>query len=161
MGDGLLSDRPFDERPFRIPTILDCFARGALSTAPKASRRACQVVDEMDRLCWLRGKPKSIRVGNRPELAGHLLNPWAYLNRDELDFSRLGKPSKDAYIEAFNRRLRQECLNAFWFFSSRGARARIEEWRNNHIQSRPRSALGGLFPTKFDDPLQPALKVAG
>ena len=105
-----MSDRLFDERPFRILTIVDRFTREALSTAPRTNFRACQVVDELDRLCRLRGKPRSIRVDNGPEFAGRLLDQWAYLNKVELDFSRPGKPSDNAYIEAFNSRLRQECL---------------------------------------------------
>jgi putative transposase len=97
-----MSDRLFDERPFRILTIVDCFTREALSTAPRTNYRAYQVVDELDRLCRLRGKPRSIRVDNGPEFAGRLLDQWAYLNKVELDFSRPGKPSDNAYIDAFN-----------------------------------------------------------
>jgi putative transposase len=76
-----MSDRLFDERPFRILTIVDCFTREALSTAPRTTYRAYQVVDELDRLCRLRGKPRSIRVDNGPEFAGRMLDQWAYLNR--------------------------------------------------------------------------------
>jgi putative transposase len=155
-----MSDRLFDERPFRILTIVDCFTREALSTAPRTNYRAYQVVDELDRLCRLRGKPRSIRVDNGPEFAGRLLDQWAYLNTVELDFSRPGKPSDNAYIEAFNSRLRQECLNASWFLSMGDARARIEAWRIDYNQNRPHSALGGLTPAEFADQLKPARKVA-
>ena len=141
-----MSDRLFDERPFRILTILDCFTREALSTAPRTNHRAYQVIDELDRLCRLRGKPRSIRVDNGPEFAGGLLDQWAYLNKIELDFSRPGKPSDKAYMEAFNGRLRQECLNASSFLSMGDARARIEAWRTEYNQNRPHSALGGLTP---------------
>lgn len=155
-----MSDRLFDERPFRILTIVDCFTREALSTAPRTNYRAYQVVDELDRLCRLRGKPRSIRVDNGPEFAGRLLDQWAYLNKVELDFSRPGKPSDNAYIEAFNSRLRQECLNASWFLSMGDARARIEDWRIDYNRNRPHSALGGLTPDEFADQLKPARKVA-
>ena len=155
-----MSDRLFDGRPFRILTVVDCFTREALSTAPRTNYRAYQVVDELDRLCRLRGKPGSIRVDNGPEFAGRLLDQWAYLNKVELDFSRPGKPSDNAYIEAFNSRLRQECLNASWFLSMGDARARIEEWRIDYNQNRPHSALGGLTPIEFAGQLKPARKVA-
>jgi putative transposase len=155
-----MSDRLFDERPFRILTIVDCFTREALSTAPRTTYRAYQVVDELDRLCRLRGKPRSIRVDNGPEFAGRMLDQWAYLNKVELDFSRPGKPGDNAFIEAFNGRLRQECLNASWFLSMGDARTRIEEWRIDYNQNRPHSALGDLTPTEFADQLKPARKLA-
>lgn len=155
-----MSDRLFDERPFRILTIVDCFTREALSTAPRTNYRAYQVVDELDRLCRLRGKPRGIRVDNGPEFAGRLLDQWAYLNAVELDFSRPGKPSDNAFIEAFNSRLRQECPNASWFLSMGDARRRIEEWRIDYKQNRPHSALGGLTPAEFVDQLKRARKVA-
>jgi putative transposase len=155
-----MSDRLFDEQPFRILTIVDCFTREALSTAPRTNYRAYQVVDELDRLCRRRGKPRSIRVDNGPEFAGRMLDQWAYLNQVELDFSRPGKPGDNAFVEAFNGRLRQECLNASWFPSMGDARIRIEEWRMDYNQNRPHSALGDLTPDEFAHQLKPARRVA-
>jgi putative transposase len=71
-----------------------------------------------------------------PEFAGRLLDQWAYLNGVELDFSRPGKPTDNAYIEAFNGRLRQECLNASWFLSMDDARTRINNWRTDYNETR-------------------------
>ena len=89
---------------------MDCHTREALATFARTNFRAYQVVEELDRIARLRGKPRSIRVDNGPEFAGRLLDQWAYLNKVELDFSRPGKPTDNAFIEAFNSRLRQECL---------------------------------------------------
>lgn len=122
-----VSDRLFDEQPFRILTIVDCHTREALATCARTNFRSCQVIEELGRLARLRGKPRSIRVDNGPEFAGRMLDQWAYLNKVELDFSRPGKPTDNAYIEAFNSRLRKECLNASWFLSMADARARINE----------------------------------
>ena len=72
-----MSDRLLDERPFRILTIVDCCTREALSTGPRTSYRACQVVDELDRLARLLGEPRSIRVDNGPKFAGRLIDQWA------------------------------------------------------------------------------------
>jgi putative transposase len=155
-----VSDKLFDGRSFRILTVLDIHTREALSTAARTNFRAYQVVEELDRLARLRGKPRSIRVDNGPEFAGQFLDQWAYLNKIELDFSRPGKPSDNAYVEAFNSRLRQECLNASWFLSMADARARIEEWREDYNHARPHSSLGGLTPAAFADQLKPARKVA-
>ena len=77
-----------------------------------------------------------------------------------MDFSRPGKLTDNAYIEAFNSRLRQECLNASWFPSMAEARARIEEWRTDYNQNRPHSSFGGSTPADFADQLKPTRKVA-
>ena len=118
------------------------------------------MIGELDRLARLRGKPGSLRVDNGPEFAGRRLDQWAYLNKVKLDFSRPGKPTGNTFIEAFNSRLRQECLNASWFLSMADARARIEEWRSDYNQNRPHSALGGLTPAAFAEQLKPARKIA-
>ena len=75
-----------------------------------------------------------------------------------LDFSRPGKPTDNAFIEAFNSRLRQDCLNASWFLSPADARSRIEAWRIDDNQTRPHTSLGGLTPDAFAALLQPARK---
>ena len=155
-----MSDRLFDEKPFRILTIVDCFTREALVTAARTNFRAYQVIDELDRLARTRGKPRSIRVDNGPEFAGRLLDQWAYLNKVELDFSRPGKPTDNAYIEAFNSRLRQECLNASWFLSMDDARARINNWRSDYNENRPHSSLGNLTPSDFAAQLNETRKIA-
>ena len=108
----------------------------------------------------LRGKPKSVRVDNGPEFAGRLLDQWAFLNKIELDFSRPGKPTDNAFIEAFNSRLRQDCLNASWFLSMADARSRIEAWRIDYNQHRPHTSLGGLTQEAFAAQINGARKFA-
>lgn len=95
-----------------------------------------------------------------PEFAGRLLDQWAYLNGVELDFSRPGTPTDNAFIEAFNARIRAECLNASWFLSLPDARDRIEAWRIDYNTERPHSALGHLTPKAFAHQAQHARKVA-
>ena len=84
-----------------------------------------------------------------PEFAGRLLDQWAYLNGVELDFSRPGTPTDNAFIGAFNARIRAECLNASWFFSLADARERSEDCRYHYNEDRPHAALGGLTPRAF------------
>jgi len=67
----------------------------------------------------------------------------------ELDFSRLDKPTDNAYIESFNGRFWQECLNENWFLSLEDARENVESWRNHYNGERPHSALGNLSPREF------------
>ena len=118
------------------------------------------MIEVLDQLVRTRGKPKSLRVDNGPEFAGQLLDHQAYLNGVEIDFFRPGKPTDNAFIEAFNARLRAECPNASWFLSLADARDRIEEWRCHHNEERPHSALGNLTPRAFANQAQRARKVA-
>ena len=80
-----------------------------------------------------RGKPQMIRVDNGPEFISRSLDLWAYLNGVKLDFSRTGKPTDNAFIESFNGRLRDECLNQQWFLSLDEARAVTEAWRDDYF----------------------------
>ncbi|KQP46094.1 hypothetical protein ASF34_21295 [Methylobacterium sp. Leaf106] len=155
-----MSDRLFDGCPFRILTVVDCHTREALSLTPRAKFRAFQVTEALDALVRLRGRPKSLRVDNGPEFAGRMLDQWAFLNGVEIDFSRPGKPTDNAYIEAFNSRLRAKCLDASWFLSLADARDRIEEWRCHDNEDRPYTALGGLTPRAFADQSVTAQKLA-
>ena len=155
-----MSDQLFDGRPIRILTVVDIHTREGLSAHPRATFRAAQVVDVLDQLVRLRGRPKSLRVDNGPEFASRLLDHWAYLNGVEIDFSRPGKPTDNAFIEAFNARLRAECLNASWFLSLADARQRMEEWRCHYNNERPHSALGNLTPQAFANQAQPARELA-
>jgi putative transposase len=80
----------------------------------------------MRRISSVRGAPKTIRVDNGPEFISKAFDRWAYANGVTLAFSRLGKPTDNAFVEKFNGRLRDECLNAPWFLSVTEARAKIE-----------------------------------
>ena len=103
----------------------------------------------MTRLAALRGSPSVIRVDNGPEFVSKALDRWAYSNSVTLDFSRPGKPTDNAFVESFNGRLRDECLNAHWFLSLADAKAKIEAWRRQYNESRPHTALGWLTPQEF------------
>ena len=155
-----MSDRIFDGRPIRILTVVDIHTREGLSTAPNANVRAAQRVEVLDPPVRARGRPKSLRVDNKPECAGRRLDHWAYLNKGEIDCSRPGTPTDNAFTEAFNARLRAERLNASWFLSLADARERIKDWRCHHHKERPHSALGRLTPRTFANQAEPARKVA-
>ena len=155
-----VSDQLFDGRPFRILAVIDVHTRESLAIVPRVSFRAFQVVEALDRLAAERGRPRVIKVDNGPEFAGRMLDRWAYLNRVGLDFSRPGKPTDNAHIEAFNARLRQECLNASWFLSLADARDRLEAWRRDYNEERPHTALGSLTPRAFAAQAHQARRVA-
>ena len=110
---------------------------------------ARRVVGVLDRVAAERGLPKTIRVDHGTEFTSKILDQWAYANGVELDFSRPGKPTDNAFIESFNGRVRQECLNENWFLSLEDARQKVENWRQEYNNERPHSALGQMAPAQF------------
>ena len=90
--------------------------------------------------------PKTVRVDNGSEFISRDLDLWAYANEVTLDFSRPGKPTDNAFIEAFNGRFRVECLNAHWFLTLADAREKLEAWRRDYNEVRPHSAIGYDVP---------------
>jgi putative transposase len=93
--------------------------------------------------------PTVIQSDNGPELRGRVLDQWAYENGVRLQFIEPGKPIQNAYIESFNARLREECLNEHVFVSLDDARNKIEKWRVEYNRERPHSGLGNLTPEEF------------
>jgi transposase InsO family protein len=89
-----------------------------------------------------RGPPKVIRSDNGREFRGRAMAIWAYENNAALRYIEPSKPNQNAYVESFNGRLRDECLNEHWFTSLEHARAVIEEWRRDYNERRPRKQLG-------------------
>ena len=144
-----VSDALFDGRRLRALTLLDVYTREALAIEVDQGIKSEQVVAVLDAVTAGRGAPKRIRVDNGPEFASNALDRWAYHNGVVLDFSRPGKPTDNSFIESFNGRLREECLNAHWFLSLDDARAKIEVWRVFYNESRPHSALGDRTPREF------------
>ena len=102
-----MSDQLFDGRKIRVLTIVDCHSRESLATEPGFSLKAAHVVEVLSKLVKDRGAPKTIRVDNGPEFVSLVLDQWAYWNKVELDFSQPGNTTNNAYLEAFNSRLRQ------------------------------------------------------
>ena len=137
-----VSDALFDGRRLRALTVVDAFTREALAIDVDQGIRGEQVVAVMTWISAIRGAPKTIRVDTGPEFISKALDHWAYENGGTLDFSRPGKPTDNAFVESFNGRLRDKCLNSHWFLSLADARAKIEAWRRDYNESRPHTALG-------------------
>ena len=137
----------YDGRRIRLLTIVDHFTRESLAIEVDGSGQ--RVVQALARLGQEGRKPRTRSIDNGPEFTSKRLDQWAYLNGVDLDFSRPGKPTDNAMIEAFNARLRAECLNEIWFLSLIDAREKIEEWRSYYNGERPHSALGNLAPEAF------------
>lgn len=144
-----MSDQLFQGRRFRVLTLVDNFSRESLALRAAERFRGEDVVQVLEEVSAQRGFPKSIRVDNGPEFLSKSLDWWAYFNRVKLDFSRPGKPTDNAFIESFNGKCRQECLNQHWFLSLTEAQAELDSWREDYNGCRPHSALGGRTPNEF------------
>ena len=103
----------------------------------------------MDRLAVSRGLPKIIRSDNGKEFCGKAMLEWAHQRGVQLRLIEPGKPNQNAYIESFNGRLRDECLNEHWFPNLLQARSVIETWRREYNGERPKKALGGMTPYAY------------
>ena len=150
----LMADQTFEGHKLRVLTIVDNFSR--VSPAIEVRRRytGYDVVRTLERATRHYGIPRSIRVDNGPEFVSKEVDLWAYANGVTLDFSRPGKPTDNAFIEAFNARLRQECLNQHWFLSLDEACAKLEQWREMYNHERPHSRLGYRTPEEFAETQQ-------
>ena len=119
---------------FRILTVIDIYSRYARMVDPRSGYRGSDVVVTLERVCRATGYPAAIRVDQGSEFVSRDLDLWAYQNNVTLDFSRPGKPTDNAFIEAFNGRLRAECLNTHWFLSVADAREKLEDWRRDYTR---------------------------
>ena len=144
-----MTDELFSGQRIRLLTLVDNFTRESLAIEVDTHLGGHRVVEVLQYVSLERDLPKIIRVDNGPEFISKILDQWSYLNGVELDFSRPGKPTDNAFIEAFNGRLREELLNESWFLSLEDAREKVEAWRVEYNRHRPHSALGNLSPEEF------------
>lgn len=103
----------------------------------------------LDQAARFRGLPAAIRTDQGPEFTSKALDQWAYRNGVELKLIQPGKPTQNAYIESFNGKFRDECLNEHWFTSLEHARRIIESWRQEYNTERTHSSLGDITPAEF------------
>ena len=156
-----VSDQLFDGRRVRVLVIVDNHTRESLALEVSQRIRGIDVVGVLERISKEHGLTKRIQVDNGPEFISKDLDRWAYWNHVELDFSRPGKPTDNALVEAFNSRFRQECLNQHWFLSLDDAQQKIEAWREEYNTQRPHSALDYRSPAEFaEDTKTPETAVA-
>jgi putative transposase len=144
-----LSDRLAHGRAFRVLTLVDNVTKVSPAIEADFSLTGRRVAEILDRAVARYGLPKAICVDNGPEFAGKELDAWAYRRGVKLCFSRLGKPTDNAFVESFNGRLRDECLNAHWLESLEEARAVLQAWRKEYNTERPHSSLGQKTPAEY------------
>ncbi len=127
-------------------TVVDTFSHYVPVLDPRLSYRGEDVVQTLERVCRKVGYPKTIRVDQGTEFVSRDLDLWAYAKGVTFDFSRRGKPTDNAFIEAFNGRFRAECLNQHWFLTLADAREKMEDWRIDYNEFRPHGAIGNKVP---------------
>ena len=133
----------------RMLTIVDNCTRECPAIEVDTSLGGLRVRRVLDRIASERGLPEAIVLDNGPEFRGRALAAWSEERGVRLEFIQPGKPAQNAYIESFNGRLRDECLNANWFTSLSDARRKVETWRLDYNQQRPHSSLDYLPPAEF------------
>lgn len=144
-----VSERLFDQRRFRCFNIVDDFTRENIVIHSDRSINSEKLVNIFNKLKHTRGLPKMIVCDNGPEFISQNLDIWAYQNKVELKFIQPGKPTQNAYIESFNGKFRNECLNQHWFLNLDHAKTEIEAWRKDYNENRPHSSLRYKTPNEF------------
>jgi putative transposase len=142
-------DRLAGGRSFRTLNLMDGYTREALWIEVDTSLPGPRVVRVLEGLKQSRGVPEVIQVDNGPEFISQALDQWAFANGVKLHFIEPGKPVQNAFIESFNGKFRDECLNQNWFVSLAEARQVIQAWRVDYNTARPHSSLGYRTPAEF------------
>jgi len=134
---------------FRVLTMIDESTRESLAITVDTSLPALRVIRVLQQLVEDRGRPQEIRVDHGPEFVSRAMGAWCEQQKILLRFIDPGKPMQNAYVESFNGRFRDECLNANWFLNLSQARATIESWRCDYNGERPHSSLDYRAPNEF------------
>lgn len=142
-----MSDQLANGRRFRVLNVVDDFSRecvGQLVDTSISGARMARFLTELDRPL-----PKTIVCDNGPELTCKAMFFWARDHRVKLHFIQPGKPTQNAFVESFNGRFREGCLNQHWFRSPQHARDEIDAWRRHYNEERPHSSLQFMTPAAF------------
>lgn len=138
-----------DQRVFRALTVIDNFTRECLAIEVDHGLSSVRVTRVLEQIIRERGMPESIRSDNGPEFSSRHYLAWCEQRRIRAEHIEPGRPTQNGLVESFNGRLRDECLNANWFWDLRDARSKIEDWRQDYNQQRPHSSLDYQTPAAF------------
>jgi len=144
-----LHDALHTGRKFRLLPIIDTYTKECFWIEADTSIGGQRVTQALARISAVHGLPEQIVVDNGPEFISNAVDAWAYARGIKLQFIRPGKPVDNCYMESFNGKFRDECLNENWFMSLDQVRKIVEAWRVDYNQARPHSSLGDLTPAEF------------
>ena len=144
-----VADSLLNGRRLRVLTVVDDFSKECPVLEVDHSLTGKRVTRVLERVALTRGLPEVITVDNGPEFTSKALDTWAYANGVKLNFIQPGKPTQNCYIESFNGKFRDECLNEHVFVSLQDAQQKIEAWRLDYNTNRPHRSLKQLTPEEF------------
>jgi putative transposase len=144
-----VSDTLTCSRRFRILCVVDDYTRECLALVADTSLSGVRVARELTRLIGMRGKPHTVVSDNGTELTSSAILRWSQERRVEWHYIAPGKPMQNGFVESFNGRLRDECLNETLFTSLPHARFVLDAWRHDYNHVRPHSKLGGKTPAEI------------
>jgi putative transposase len=142
-------DRLATGRRFKCLTMTDPCSKEVPVIEVDVSIGGARVCRILDRLFLTRPLPETLILDNGPEFAGTTLDAWAAQHGVSLHFIQPGKPVQNAFIESFNGKFRDECLNEHWFLTLQEAQLVIEAWRREYNEERTHSAIGDMTPQEF------------
>jgi len=142
-------DAVWNGRRLKCLTVVADFTKEAIQIVPEHSIPGLYVARILDQAALQHGLPRTIRTDQGPEFTGRALDQWAYRNGVELRLIEAGMPVQNAYVESFNGKFRDECLNEHWFANLAHARAVIGAWRRDYNEKRPHMSLGYETPAEF------------
>jgi putative transposase len=144
-----VSDAMASGRALRVLTMVDSFTRECPVIEVNTGISARHVTRALDRVIEQRGTPRTLRCDNGPEFTSRHFISWCEKKKIAVTYIQPGKPMQNGYVESFNGRFRDECLNASWFLNLADARQKIETWRRNYNGERPHSSLDYRTPQEF------------
>lgn len=144
-----VADQLANGRRFRVFNVVDDFSRECVLQVVDFSIGGLRLTRELDELAETRTLPRKIVMDNGPELTSKAMYFWARKRRVKLHFIQPGKPTQNAFVESFNGKFREYCLDLNWFASLQDARSIIERWRQHYNHVRPHRSLGRMPPAMF------------
>ena len=142
-------DQLSNSRRFRVLNVVDDYRRECILQLVDTSISGIRVARCLTELIQQRGKPKSIVCDNGTEFSSKAMFFWSKDNHIKLNFIQPGKPTQNAFVESFNGKFRNECLNQHWFISLEEARKEIAKWQYHYNNIRPHSSLNYLPPSQY------------
>lgn len=145
-----VSDQLGNGRRFRVLNIVDDYSRVCVGQLIDFSISGAYMSRYLDQLAETRGLPRTLVLDNGPEMTSKAMFFWSQRQKVKLHFIQPGKPTQNAFVESFNGRFRDNCLNQQWFSDIDDAREIIDAWRRHYNEERPHSSLGYLPPKTFE-----------
>jgi putative transposase len=143
-------------RAIRVLSVVDECTRECLKLEVDTSFASRRVTRALEAIIEKRKKPLAIRCDNGPEFTSRHFLAWCIERQIELVHIQPGKPQQNGYVESFNGKLRDECLNVSWFENLWDARRKIGAWQIEFNEERPHSSLGYQTPAEYARQLVPS-----